>query len=93
MDSETRYWLGVQEREERLRGEPERDYYFTFGGIHYDGEVPLRKRYVVYRGTFSSARAQMIERFDKDWSHQYVSADSACVREFGLELYVPGERI
>jgi hypothetical protein len=65
----------------------EQDWFFTFGsGHHYPGkpEQPLGLSFVRFRGTYMSARMQMIEVFGGKWAFQYESAQAAGVDEHGL---------
>jgi hypothetical protein len=67
--------------------ERERDWFFTFGPAHhYPGkpEQPLVRSFVRFRGTYMSARMQMIDVFDGKWAFQYESAQAAGVDEHGL---------
>ncbi len=87
--------------------EPEQEWVFTFGAGQRgysashtlklapdepDG-FPLDYRYVVIRGTHSSARAEMMRIFGRVWSFQYDSREDAGVDEHELvELVIATPR-
>jgi len=52
--------------------ELERDWYFTFG---FDHAHPHGYRKI--HGTFESARAQMVEWYDRRWAFQYDAEEGA----------------
>lgn len=60
--------------------EVEKDCYFTFGS----GQA-FPNGYVKIRGTFSSARQAMFDRFGPKWSMQYDSAEAAGVDRWRLK--------
>jgi hypothetical protein len=57
------------------------DWYFTFGC----GQLHAGK-YVVFHGTFASARDQMVENFGLKWCMQYKSAEDAGVERWSYKL-------
>ena len=57
----------------------DQDWIFTFCGSH---EHP--NKYVVIRGTYGEARAEMFRRHGDRWGFQYPSKEAAGVDEFGL---------
>lgn len=61
--------------------EDEKDWFFTFGCGH-----AYPNGYVVFYGTHSSAREQMIDVFGTRWAFQYDSAEAAGVERFNLKL-------
>lgn len=69
-------------------GDPneEREWIFTFGYGHahpVTGE-PLHDRFVRRRGTFMSARLEMLSLFGQKWSMQYRTEEDAGVERFHL---------
>jgi hypothetical protein len=66
-----------------------RDWIFTFGFNHYDGEVALRNRFVRIHGTFAGARTEMVARFGLKWAFQYKSEEDAGVADYHLVEYSP----
>lgn len=63
-----------------------KDYYFTFGFGHVDpgSGLSLANCYTVIRGTFNSARDEMVARYGNKWAFQYGSAEEAGVERWGL---------
>jgi hypothetical protein len=58
-----------------------RDWYFTFGcGQLHAGH------YIIFHGTWESAREQMVENFGTNWCMQYPSAEAAGVERWGYKL-------
>lgn len=64
--------------------ELEREWLFTFGVGHVLDGVSLMGRFVRIRGTYSGARAQMLERFGRAWCGQYESDEEAGVAKYRL---------
>ena len=61
--------------------EIEQDWYFTFGcGQEW------ANHYVIFHGTFTSARERMVEIFGTKWCMQYESAEAAGVERWGYLL-------
>jgi hypothetical protein len=84
MDQEVREALLAEIAGQKAVGEEPQDWYFTFGGDHQENGVNLGRKYIKFHGTYGEARLQMFERFDRQWSHQYESAERAGVHQFGL---------
>lgn len=59
--------------------EAPQDWYFTFGCAHQHPNG-----YVKIRGTFGSAREEMMNRFGRIWAFQYDSPEHAGVDEYNL---------
>lgn len=63
-----------------MEDEKEQDYFFTFGG----GQA-YPNHYIVFHGTYVTAREQMMSRFGRKWSMQYSSKEDAGVDRWGLK--------
>lgn len=59
--------------------EPEQAWWFTFGW----GQEHAN-HYVVFWGTYDSARDEMMARFGNRWAHQYATPEAAGVDEYKL---------
>ena len=57
----------------------EQVWFFTFGINHEHGG-----NYVVFKGTFESARDKMVQTFGNQWAFQYGSAKDAGVEKYSL---------
>jgi hypothetical protein len=64
-----------------VAAEQPKDWFFTFGTGHL-----YPNGYVVFHGTYASAREQMFEIFGPRWAFQYNSAEAAGVERFNLKL-------
>jgi len=65
-------------KEQEVKEEEEKDWYFTFIG-------QFLGYYAVFHGTYSSARTQMVKRHGEYWGFQYASAEKAGVEKYNLE--------
>ena len=64
-----------------MEQEQPKNWYFTFGcGQMY------ANHYIIFYGTYASAREQMLENFGTKWSMQYESAEAAGIERWGLAL-------
>jgi hypothetical protein len=59
--------------------ESPKDWFFTFGMGHANAGC-----YIVFHGTYSSARDMMVEHFGLKWCMQYSSAEDAGVERWNL---------
>ena len=46
---------------------------FGYGHVHPETGAPLADKAVRFKGTYKSARQQMVERFGLKWGFQYAS--------------------
>jgi hypothetical protein len=70
------------------RGDPQEDWFFTFGFDRTYGGVSMAKRYIKISGTHSQARKKMYEHFGRDWAFQYNAAKFAPQpTKYGLTEY------
>ena len=63
-----------------MMGEEEKDWIFTWG---YGQAFP--NRYIVIHGTYNSARAEMVRRFDNKWSFQYPIEERDKLESYGIK--------
>ena len=64
----------------------EKEWLFSFGCLH-----PLyHDKYIKIKGTFESARGEMIRRFGDNWIHQYKEKEEDYLKSHGItEIKIP----